>query len=636
MGQQQVNQQSSPDKIRMFMKSLIKDIHALEEMLKKEMFEKDISRIGAEQEFFLVDEHMDPAPLAMTLLESMNDPCFTNELALFNLEANLDPHEFTKDAISKTEQQLQELYKKLLKHIAAENGEVITTGILPTIRYRDLTLDNLTPQPRYFALNDTLGQQRGEDCKLYIRGQDELSFSHDNVLIEACNTSFQVHFQVSQQDFAHYYNISQAITAPLLAIAANSPLLLGKRLWHETRIALFQQAIDTRQSNLNLRESEPRVWFGSQWVKSSVLELFQEDISKFKVLISNDIETDSMAQLKQGQVPKLDALCMHNGTVYRWNRPCYGVQNNVPHLRIENRVLPSGPTIVDAIANMAFFLGLMNGYGSRLDDVTKIMDFSAAKKNFDNVSMRSLNTDIVWFNGEVIPCAELIERELIPVAREGLALANIDQTDIDKYIGIIEQRVAKRTNGSIWMLRNFEKIHENGYNHKISSKLLVQVMHNRQATGKPLHLWDDVTQDEMSALKETYKSVEQVMSTNIFSVRGDDLIDLAAKIMHWNNVRHLPVESDSGELIGVLSYRQILDIYGRYASSGDVHLVPVKEVMNAKPITITPRGSIGEAIKLMRENLISALPVVDNGHLMGMMTEAELFKEYSSLLDGLH
>lgn len=636
MGIQQVDQQSSPDKIRMFMKLLLKDVHALEKMLEQEMFEKDISRIGAEQEFFLVDEHMDPAPLGMKLLESMNNPCFTNELALFNLEANLDPHEFTKDAISKTESQLQDLYHQLVEHAAAEKGEVITTGILPTIRYRDLTLDNLTPQPRYFALNDTLGQQRGEDYKLYIRGQDELSFSHDNVLIEACNTSFQVHFQVSQQNFAHYYNISQAITAPLLAIAANSPILLGKRLWHETRIALFQQAIDTRQSNLNLRESEPRVWFGSKWVKSSVLELFQEDISKFKVLMANDLETDSMAQLEQGITPKLEALCMHNGTVYRWNRPCYGVHNNIPHLRIENRVLPAGPTIVDAIANMAFYLGLMNGYGDKLEDVTKLMEFSSAKKNFDHVSMRSLNTDIEWFNGEVIPCAELIERELIPVAREGLALANIDQADIDKYMGIIEQRVAKRTNGSIWMIRNFDKIHQQGYNHKISSKLLVQVMHARQATEQPLHLWEDVTAAEMATLKETYKSVEQVMSTNIFSVRGDDLIDLAAKIMHWNNVRHLPVESDSGELIGVLSYRQILDIYGRYASSGDVHLVPVKEVMNAKPITIAPYDSLGVAIKLMRDNKVGALPVVDNGNLMGMMTEAELFKEYSTLLDSLH
>ncbi|BDX05027.1 CBS domain-containing protein [Planctobacterium marinum] len=632
MGQHEVSINRSADAIRLFMRHLLRDIQALEQMLENDMFEKDKSRIGAEQEFFLVDSQMRPASVGHDLLTALDSDYFTPELALFNLEANLDPQEFDALSLRRIEAQLKELTQQIRDRANEMGAYVAQTGILPTISKSDLNLNNITPKPRYRMINEVLCGMRGEDSRLNIEGLDELMFTHDNVLIEACNTSFQLHFQVTPEDFATYYNIAQAVSGPLLALAANSPILMGKRLWHETRIALFQQAIDTRSANKANREQEPRVWFGNHWVKESVLELFQEDIARFRVLFAQDIDCDPFDALERGEVPKLQALCLHNGTVYRWNRACYGISKGKPHLRIENRILPAGPTPLDTMANSAFYLGLLCGYAKEVGDISKHMDFSDAKLNFNNAAKHSMETDFHWFKGKRYGFEDLILQELLPLAKEGLKDRGIDSGDIDRYLGVIEERTKHNQNGAIWMLRNYNTILDKGLKKENACRVLTSSMLNRQASGEPVHTWQDITPPEISAIKQHNQLVEQVMSTDIFTVHPDDLIDLAAKIMHWNHIRHVAVE-DNGKLIGVVSYRSILQIYGKYAARGDVHLVPVQEVMSKTTVTITPTHTIEEAMALMRTHKVGCLPVLSKDGLVGMLTEAELMDEFSKWLE---
>ena len=382
MGAQDVQQERDAAQKRQFITHLLRDVQALEAMIERGMIETGVRRIGAEQELFLVDQTWRPAPVAMDILDIIEDPHFTTELGRFNLEINLDPLPFTNTCLSTLERDLTELLQKLRTVTHRQGVEVTLTGILPTLRKSDLTLANMTPRPRYVALNEIMTHMRGDAYEFRLKGTDELIVKHDSVMLESCCTSFQVHYQVGAEEFALLYNLAQAVTAPLLAAAANAPLLFGRRLWRETRIPLFQQAIDTRSASHHLRERSPRVSFGQQWVQESVVELFKEDLARFRVLLGATIQEDSLAALRQGITPSLQALRIHNGTVYRWNRSCFGFNDGKAHLRIENRVLPSGPTILDEVANAAFFLGLLSGGPAVYGDITKKLAFHDAETNF--------------------------------------------------------------------------------------------------------------------------------------------------------------------------------------------------------------------------------------------------------------
>ena len=318
--------------------------------------------------------------------------------------------------------------------------EIALTGILPTLSKSDVTLANITPRARYYALNDAFARARGgEPYKLRIQGADELYTEHDSVMLESCNTSFQVHLQVEPDEFRDVYNMAQVMTAPVMAAAVNSPVLFGKHLWKETRIALFQQSIDTRRGSVHMRDMSPRVRFGEDWVHRGVTDLVQEDIARFRVLLTRDITEDPLEVLDNGGIPSLPAFCLHNGTVYRWNRPCYGVGGGKPHLRIECRVIPSGPTIVDEVANAAFWIGLVLGAVEEVGDVRKRIDFADAKSNFLAAARNGLRAGFLWFDGVSISAPSLILDEALPLARAGLANAGVSPTDIDKYLGIISR-----------------------------------------------------------------------------------------------------------------------------------------------------------------------------------------------------
>ncbi len=633
MGTQQLEHVQSQEALRQFSRQLIQDVRAMEYMLDEGMFETDVRRIGAEQELFLVDERGQPAPIIEKVLENNTDERVVTELTQFNLEFNLHPYVFGGDCLRRLEQQLNEVlaYVRGLVHDAG--GEVVLVGILPTIHISDLTLENMTKMPRYFALNDALTRLRGGPAQFQLRGVDELFVRHDNIMVEGCNASFQTHFQVAPDEFARFYNIAQAIAGPCMAAAANSPILFGKRLWRETRIALFQQAVDTRSSNLYLREMSPRVHFGTGWVRESVTEIFKEDITRFRVILTlgEDLE-DPMDVIRDGRVPKLEALQLHNGTVYRWNRACYGITEGKPHLRIENRILPSGPTTVDEVANAAFWFGLVNGIARQYEDITEVMDFDVAKSNFIAAARLGMASQLTWLKDKRLPARDLICDRLVPLAREGLQAAHIDADDIDRYLGIIEKRAEKGRTGAEWQLSSLAKMKGQGTRAERLSAL-VGALITRQRDGQPVHTWELADLDEAPGPRGLRNSrVEHYMSTDLLTVHEDELVEFVAFLMDWRRIRHMLVEDHQHRLVGIVSGRAVMR-YLTESSLDDRGNTPIREIMIRDPISIAPEQPSMEAVQRMRRHRISALPVVRDDQLVGIITERDFLNIAGELLD---
>jgi len=601
-----------------FIKHLLLDIKALEMMLKKGMIESGITRMGAEQEFCLINYNWRPAKTSEEILKGLNDPHFTTELARYNLELNLDPLELTGDCFSVTEQKLRELLNKAIAVAKEHETLVLLTGILPTVTKSELIYDYMTPNPRYAVLNEMMKKHRGDDFRLRIRGIDELSILHDSVLFEACNTSFQMHYQIEADDFISSYNWAQAISGPVLGVSTNSPLLLGRELWSETRIALFQQSIDTRTSSYALKDQQARVTFGDCWAYGNAADFFKNEIARHRVLFAKEIDSNSMEQLERGEIPKLQALCTHNGSIYRWNRPCYGVGGGKPHLRIENRYIPSGPTIIDEMANFAFWLGLMLGRPKSFDDMESVMDFRDAKFNFIKAA-RAGKESVMHWNGTHISIPKLVLTELLPMAQAGLESAKVDKEDIQRLLGIIEERTSKIT-GSQWSVRKYRTLR------KIKQRddallALTQSMYNNQFVGNPVHEWP--LEEDSSHIHDSAQLIGHVMSTQLFTVNENDLADLAIKIMKWKNIHHLPVETESGELCGLLTHTHI----ERFEKRTSIReKMKVGDIMTNAVHTASIETPIEEAIAFMKDKEIGCLPVTQDDQLVGIITIADLIK----------
>lgn len=631
MGEQNIAENANESSRQDFMKALLEEVRALEAMLDKGMVESGVSRIGAEQEMFLINKAHQPAPTALEVLSRIDDERFTHELGLFNLEANLSVQEFKSDCLSRMEAEAQDVYAAARKAAHQCDSEIALVGILPTLTMKNLGMDSMVPIPRYHALNEALMALRGHNLQFTINGTDQLTVNHDNLMLEACNTSFQVHFQVSPEDFARLYNIAQVVTAPLLAAAVNSPILLGKRLWHETRISVFEYSVDARSTTHQARGLKPRVHFGNHWVDKSVTEIFKEDIARFRVLLTTETEDDPLAMVAQGIAPKLKALCLHNGTVYRWNRACYGVHNGIPHLRIENRVIPSGPTVIDEIANAAFFVGMMAGMSDKYDDIREQITFQDVKANFMAAARAGIRAQMNWFGDTHMPARELILNELLPLAEHGLNKYGVDQKDIDKYLGVLRERVATRRNGARWALESLNGMNERGTEDQ-RMRCLVSSMVEQQTSGRPISEWQLAEYCEQLGWRESFLKVSQYMATDLYTVRPDDIVDFAATLMDWRHVRHIPVEGDDGELIGLVSHRALLRLVAEGRVGGE-HKVAVREIMTHNPVTIDSDTTTVEAIRIMREARVACLPVVEQGKLLGLVTEHDLIVVASRLLE---
>ncbi len=631
MGEHDIHQDVDNENLRSFMRALLEDVRALETMLDRGFFETDIRRIGAEQEMFLVDRAMRPSNRALAILNRLSGGPFTTELGQFNLEINLSPLELKGDCLSAMERELDENLERVRAAAREEASSVLLTGILPTLEKAHLDLDSMTPIPRFYALNQVMSDLRGGEFRTYIKGLDELQTTHDNVMLEACNTSFQVHFQVAPKEFPDLYNLAQVVTAPVLAAAVNSPVLLRHRLWAETRVALFQQSLDTRSHAHTMRGGRMRVSFGDDWVKKSVMEIFREDVARFRVLISTELEESPLARLERGEIPKLKALCLHNGTVYRWNRPQYGIGDGVPHLRIENRVLPAGPTPLDEIANAAFYFGLMCALADEYGDVTRVMNFDDARENFTAAARYGLNARLQWIGDRSYGADELILKHLAPLARQGLANRKIEAADIDRFLGVLEERVARRQTGSQWVLDSLEGMGSSSRPDERYRSLTASML-EQQTAGKPVHTWELATIQRSGDIRESYRKVGQIMTTDLFTVHPEDLVDLAASVMDWEHLRHVPVEDHEGRLVGLVTHRQLLRLVGQGTRS-EVKPVAVREIMRPDPLTVGPETSTLEAIGLMREHRAGCLPVVDEDRLVGIVTESDFIQVSAKLLE---
>ncbi|MDG1571525.1 CBS domain-containing protein [Robiginitalea sp. M366] len=596
---------------------LLTDIAALEQMLQQDCFDRECMRIGAEQEFCLVTRNWEPSDQAVNILKDIQDPHFTSELTRYNLEANLDPLPLSGKCFSRMHEQLNSLMDHAQQVAEQHDNHIILTGILPTIGTHHLSTDYMTPVERYKILNEAVKGVRGADLDIHIKGVDEVNLNHDSIMYEGCNTSFQAHLQIDPDRFADTYNWAQAISGPILSICTNSPMLMGRELWEETRIALFTQSVDTRKSTFLLNEREPRVGFGTAWASGTPADFFKKSIVRFRSLISTDFEeANSLEVLREGGVPRLAALNLHNGTVYPWNRLCYGRGGEKPHLRIENRYLPSGPTTADEIANLVLWVGVMSGKPRAWEDIHTKMDFRDAKKNFFNAARYGMAAQFHW-DGKIIPARELLRDFFLPMAYQGLTRLQVDRADIERYLKIIENRIGSH-NGSEWMVQTYRELRHT-LNAPEALRKLTACLFDRSFKGYPVDAWKKTCHTE-SPTRFKHPRVGDLMSTRIVTAQEEDSAALVVEIMKWNGFHHLPILNGRNELSGLLSWTDVAEI----SDKPEIYHTGIRALMRTELITIGREASAKKARKLMNQHQINCLPVVEGHALVGILTSNDL------------
>ena len=337
------------------------------------------------------------------------------------------------------------------------------------------------------------------------------------------------------------------------------------------------------------------------------------------------------------KIPKLSALQIHNSTVYRWNRPCYGISDTgKPHLRIENRVLPAGPTVVDEIANAALWLGAVVGCAKEWGDIRKKMSWEDVRDNFEKAARFGIDSKFTWFKDKKITVTDLVNEELIPLAKEGLAAQGINAGDIDFYMDIISQRAKLNLNGARWQLRAFTKLKkETSMDEAVT--VMTSAIYENQNLGKPVHTWELPELKDLLDYRPGNLRVEEFMQTDLFTVSKDDLIELVAKLMDWRKIRYMPVEDQKGNICGLITSRLLLRFYSQKGISikeGNKQQT-VEDIMISSPIVIEPGKSIIEALHIMREKKIGCLPVVTDGELIGIITEMDFLRISARLIERL-
>lgn len=616
MGQLQVKKLEDSSERISYVGQLVNDIEALQKMLDRGMIQRGYLHIGAEQEFFLVDDHWMPSDMGPEILKDLNDHHFTSELSKYTLEINLDPIALKGGCFRELQRQLEKLLDLAARKAAHFDSRILLTGILPTLAEEHLQLDHMTPEDRYLLLNQAVKEIRRDKFELHIKGVDELNLHHDSIMYEGANTSFQAHLQIDPLDFTNTYNWAQAIAGPVLAVAANSPLVFGRELWAESRIALFTQSVDTRASSFLLNERESRVGFGNDWVHGNAADFYRDSMVRFRSLLTTDLlEEDSLRDVENGKVPKLKALNLHNGTVYKWNRLCYGTNDGKAHLRIENRYLPSGPSPADEVANMVFWTGLMAGRTGAYDNIHLKWEFNDIKENFFHAARYGMASSFYW-DGSLISCRDLVLDVLLPMAHRGLYKLKLTPEDVEFYLGIIEKRV-KSMNGARWQVRSYRRLRSSWHPRQACRQLTAEI-YARQRKGYTVDAWKLSREDQ---LKETCDArfVGDLMSTRIFTAQDDDSTELVLRIMEWQNLHHVPILNDASELIGLLTWTDLRDISKDPARRKE----PLRELMQSDLITVSGDTSLIEAREIMVINDINCLPVVKGKKLTGLITTTD-------------
>ncbi len=631
MGNRDVATDADEEQRHAFARALLEDIDALTQMVQSGMLERGVRRIGFEQEMFLVRPSGRPAPIAMEMLTQLDDASFTTEIGRYNLEFNVTPTTLESGCLAALEEQLHAALARARAAAHTMDADVVLTGILPSIQLADLVLENLTPLPRYRELDRLITSLSGGEVRTLIQGRDNLQLSLQNVMLETCNTSIQIHLQMDLEQMSRIYNITQLVAGPMVAAAANSPLLLQHRLWHETRIPTFEQSVDIRSTANRQRGTWQRVHFGDDWVSDNILDVYRDQIARHRITLLGDTGESSVDALARGEIPPLRALALHNGSLYRWNRLCYGISNGHPHLRIEHRPIASGPTVLDEVANTALFLGLVFGLDGEVDDVRSQFAFSDAKSNFVAAATSGLDATMHWQDGNAMPVRELLRDVLLPLAQRGLHRVGVSDAESARYLGVIEGRVRNGQNGARWTLDAYESLAS--IPKRIArAEAVTRAIMQRQWQGVAVHEWSEPTANEAQGWTSHCTTVSTLMTTDVFTVRPDDLIDLAASVIEWKNVRHVPVEDDAGALVGLLSHRQLLEYWSK--DGRDSAPVAVREVMHSAPQTVGPLDSAAHALHLMRTLDIACLPVVLDGRLIGIVSEHDFLPLAARWLEG--
>jgi hypothetical protein len=458
-------------------------------MLREARFDSDRRSIGLEIELNLTDDQGDPAMVNARALEAIADADFQTELGRFNVEINVPPRLLEGGIASELEEAVRGSLNRAEERARTVGAHMMLIGILPTVTDRHLTADSFSDNPRYELLNQQIFAARGEDLEISISGVERLQTFADTIAPEAACTSVQLHQLVDPEAFPRYWNAAQAIAGPQVAIAANSPFFFGKELWRETRIALFEQATDTRPEELKAQGVRPRVWFGERWI-NSIFDLFEENVRYFPALLPVCEDEDPAETLERGDTPSLPELRLHNGTVYRWNRPIYDVVRERPHLRVENRLLPSGPSVVDIAANAAFYYGLIRALVEEERPLWSRMSFSAAEDNFHAGARDGIDARLYWPGVGEVPAAELVLRRLLPAAHEGLERAGIDAADRDRLLGIVERRCVSMQNGAAWQAAAFHRLYEDRKLDRLDAlRRMTVIYRDHMHANEPVHEW---------------------------------------------------------------------------------------------------------------------------------------------------
>ena len=447
--------------------------------------------IGLELELNLVDAEMRPHANNQAVLERLGDE-FQSEIGAYNVELNHQPLSIAGDGLTKLEEGLSRRLKEVSEAAEAAGSTVAMIGTLPTMTSKFLKNPAwMTPENRYAGLNNSIMDTRGELVHLNLWREERYRHNFEDIATESTCTSIQLHLQVSPARFANAWNASQAIAGVQAALSANSPLFMGHRVWHESRIPVFQQSIDTRTQELINQGVRPRVWFGERWI-TSVFDLFEENVRYFSPLLPEG-RMQAGAPFMRGDSPGLHYLNLHNGTIWRWNRAIYDPAGELSHIRVENRLLPAGPTVKDIVADAAFYYGLVKALGDQTRPVWSRLSFEAANDNFLAGARDGIEAEVEWPTLGTVAVAELVEKHLLELAHEGLRTLDVDEACADEYLGVIEGRVRARQNGATWQLAALERVA--GGSKALTTeradglaRVLRQYMKNSQADA-PVHTW---------------------------------------------------------------------------------------------------------------------------------------------------
>ncbi len=436
----------------------------------------------------LVDDAYQPAMSNSDVLAAIADPAYQTELGAYNIEFNVPPRPLGGDAGVQLEDEVRASLNAAETKASADGAHIVMIGILPTLMPEHLTSGWMSESSRYAALNDSIFNARGEDLQIDIDGPEPLSIMSSSIAPESACTSMQLHVQVAPDDFAAHWNAAQVLAGPQLALAANSPFFFGHQLWSETRIELFAQSTDTRPDELKTQGVRPRVWFGERWI-TSIFDLFEENVRYFPSLLPEVSDEDPVAELAAGRTPHLAELRLHNGTVYRWNRPVYDVAAGRPHLRVENRVLPAGPTVLDMLANAAFYYGMLRTLSSADRQVWTKMDFAAAQRNFVEAARRGIRAQFYWPGLDVVSTEELVLGELLPMAYDGLDSWGVAADIRDRLLGVIEGRARAGQNGASWQVSTVRALQERGMDRPAALAEMLRLYCTHMHSNEPVHSW---------------------------------------------------------------------------------------------------------------------------------------------------